>query len=142
MRDRRVRRQQQLHERLADEDRAPDHDGTCPLQVHVRLGEQLHDARRRAGHERLGAVVHEEAGVGGGEPVDVLGRVDQADELILVEVIGQRQLEQDAVHPLILVEGANQLRELLRRDVAARLVVERLDADLGRVLTLHTDVHG
>ena len=86
--------------------------------------------------------MHEETRVRGGEAVDVLGRVDQPDELVLVEVVGQRQLEQDAVHAVVGVQVADQLGELLRRHVAAGLVVERLDAHLGGVLALHAHVDG
>jgi hypothetical protein len=59
-----------------------------------------------------------------------------------VEVVGQGQLEQDAVHAVIGVQRADQLRELLRCHVTTRLVVERLDPDLGRVLALHPHVDG
>jgi hypothetical protein len=86
--------------------------------------------------------VHQEAGVRGREAVHVLRRIDQPDELVLVEVLGQRELEQDAVHAVVRVQRADQLRELLGHDVSARLVVERLDPDLGRVLPLHAHVHG
>ena len=86
--------------------------------------------------------MHEETRVRGGEAVDILGRVDQPDELVLVEVVGQRELEQDAVHAVVGVQVADQLGELLRRHVAAGLVVERLDAHLGGVLALHAHVDG
>ena len=86
--------------------------------------------------------MHQQAGVDGGQAVDVLRRVDQRDELVLVELVGQRQLQQDAVHAVVGVQLAEQLGELVRGDVAARLVVEGLDADLGRVLPLHAHVDG
>ena len=59
---------------------------------------------------------------------------------VLVQVVGQRELEQDAVDAIVGVQAADQLGELIGRHVAARLVVERLDADLGRVLPLHAHV--
>ena len=86
--------------------------------------------------------MHQQAGVRGGEPVDVLRGVDQRDELVLVELVRQRQLEQDAVHALVGVQRADQLGQLVRGHVAAGLVVEGLDAHLGGVLALHAHVDG
>ena len=78
----------------------------------------------------------------GGEAVHVLGGIDQRDELVLVEVVRQGQLQQDAVDALVVVEGADQPRELLGCHVRPGLVMERLDAHLGRVLALHPHVDG
>ena len=50
------------------------------------------------------AAVHQQAGVRRGESVHVLRRVDQPDELVLVEVLGQRELEQDAVDAVVRVQ--------------------------------------
>ena len=69
-------------------------------------------------------------------------RAHARDELVLVEMTWERQLEQDAVHALVGVKGADQRGERIRRDVAARLVMEGLDPHLGRVFTLHADVDG
>jgi hypothetical protein len=57
-------------------------------------------------------------------------------------VIGQRQLEQDAVDTLVSVEALEQLGELRLWNVAARLMVEGLDPDLSTVLALHPHVDG
>ena len=111
-------REQQLHERLADQDRAADHHRPRALQLGAGLAQQLHHAGGRAGHERLLAVLHQQAGVDGGEAVDVLGRVDQRDELVLVEVVRQRQLEQDAVHALVGVQRRGAARPAPRRETS------------------------
>ena len=86
--------------------------------------------------------MHEQAGVRGGEAVHVLARVDQLDELVLVEVCGQRELEQDAVHALVRIERADQLGQRGRLHIGAGLVVEGLETHLGGVLALHPHVYG
>ena len=138
--DRRVGRQQQRRDRLADEDRPADHRHPRPLQLDSGVRQQLHHPRRRARHERLLAVVRQQSGVGRRQPIDVLGAVDRLDQRVLVEMAGQRQLQQDAVDPLVGVQRRDQLRQLLLRHVAARLVMERLDPDLRAVLALHPHV--
>jgi hypothetical protein len=55
-------------------------------------------------------------------------------------VVGQRQLQQDAVDALVGVEPREQLAQLVRLHVAGHLVVEGLDAHLGAVLALHAHV--
>ena len=67
------------------------------------------------GDHRLRAPLHQQPGVDGREAVDVLGRVDQRDELVLVEVVGQRELQQDAVDALVGVQVAQQPGELVGR---------------------------
>ena len=78
----------------------------------------------------------------GRQPVHVLGRVDQRRQLGVVQVVGQRQLEQDAVDARVGVQLGDQRRQVLARHVATRLVVEGLDAHLGAVLALHAHVDG
>ena len=78
------------------------------------------------------------------EPVDVLGRGDEVDHLVGIEVIGQRDLEQD---PRDLRVGAQALEhgdQLVARRVGGQARVGRLDADLlGRlVLVGDVDVRG
>ena len=110
-----VRCEQQLSHRLAHEDRAPEHDRSGAAQLDLRLLEQAHDARRACtGTSASSRPCMSRPGVGGGEAVHVLRRVDQADELVLVQVVGQRELEEDAVHPLVRVQPADQLRQLVR----------------------------
>ena len=85
------------------------------LELGARLAQQLHDPGGGAGGHRLRPRLHQQAGVGRGQAVDVLGRVDQRDQRVLVQVPGQRELEQDAVHARVGVQRADQLREVVLR---------------------------
>ena len=90
------------------------------LELDVGLAQQLHHAGRRAGHHapRSRSCMSSPA-LAGVRPSTSLRGVDQRDELVLVEVVGQRQLEQDAVHARVGVELAEQAGQLVRLDVAA-----------------------
>ena len=96
-RDRRVRGQQQRGDGLADELGAADHDGARALELDARVLEQHHHPGRRARHQP-GPALGEQPRAERREAVDVLRRADQARHLVGVEVIRQRQLEQDAAH--------------------------------------------
>ena len=69
---------------------------SLPFEIDAGLVEQLHAAVRRAGEERLLADEHP-ADVLRVEPVDVLGRVDRLDDGLLIDVVRQRELHEDAV---------------------------------------------
>ena len=58
--------------------------------------EQLDDARGRA-RQRSGRAHDEPSEVRRVQPVDVLGRVDAQEDLLLVDAVGQRQLHEDRV---------------------------------------------
>jgi hypothetical protein len=74
------------------------------------------------------------------QAVDVLGGIDKAGHRIRVDVRGQGQLEQDAVHTLVLVQVAQQVGQLLLGDLPGWLVVDRLDPHLGAGLALAAHV--
>ena len=105
VRDGRVGGQQQLRQRLADQDRAPDHDRPGALELGAGLAQQLHHAGGRAGHHRLR---RDPASAGPAltavRPSTSLTGSISGDELVLVEVVGQRQLQQDAVHARVRVQ--------------------------------------
>ena len=112
----------------------------APVELDVVLGEQRHDPDRRRRHERRPAEV-ELPGVERMQAVDVLRRIDRADDARLVEVVRQRQLHEDAVDrrrrrsaPRSRSSSSSSRR--LRRQPDVR----RLDADLLRRLVLAADV--
>ena len=81
-----------------------------------------------AGHHRLLTVLHQQPRVGRvSRPRPC--RIDQRDELVLVELIGQRQLQQDPVHPLIGVELASRPASA-SAELSPGLVMKGLDAHL------------
>ena len=80
------------------------------------------------------------AGAEGVEAVDVLDRRDRADDAVLVDLLGERQLAEDPGHALVRVELVDEPEKLLLRRLGGELVVERLDPDLAAGLLLALDV--
>ena len=70
------------------------------------------------------------------EAVDVLDRVDRPDDACLVDLLGQRELDEDPGHPVVGVEVGDEREELVLARVGWQLVMERLDAGLGARLPL------
>ena len=81
-------------------------------------GEQLHHPLRRARDEAR-ATLGQEAGAGRGQAVDVLGRIDRRDHLVLVDLVGQRQLDEDPVDRVVRVQLGDQLEQLVLAGVSA-----------------------
>ena len=100
-------------ERPADEDRAAEDHRLGALELDPGVAQQLDHALRRARDEAR-APLGEQPGAGRGEPVDVLGGVDRRDHRVLVDLLGQRQLDQDPVDRVVAVERGDQLEQLLR----------------------------
>jgi hypothetical protein len=138
-RDGGVRLQQELAHRLAEEIRAPDHDGLGTFELRADLVEQDHHALRGARPQAL-AAERQEPGGDRGQAVDVFVGVDQAGDLHAVHVVGHRQLAEDAADLVVGVQPLDQRDHLVLGRVGAQPVVEALDADLGRRLLLAVDV--
>ena len=135
----RVRGEQQLRHRLPDDAGASDDDGVGAAQLDLVLLEHAHDAERRAGDE-CGPAEIEPGGVDGMDPVDVLRRVDRLDHGCLVDVAGERQLDEQAVHAVVGVELRDEREHVLLARVGRNAVVARLDAGRLRRLLLQVDV--
>ena len=78
---------------------------SAPAIGHVVPAQQLDDAQRGARQRRRGAE-HEPAEVGRVQAVGVLVRVDQLQDRVLVDALGQRQLHDVAGAGRVLVELA------------------------------------
>ena len=127
--------QQQRRHRLAHQVRAADDDRLGALERHVVAAQQLDHARRRAGpqaRQALGQQTRRHRG----QPVDVLGGVDQRRQVRAVDVRRRGQLQQDARHARVGVELGQQLDHLLLRGVGRQVVREALDADFGQARCL------
>ena len=76
--------------------------------------------------------------------VDVLGRIDGQQHVRGVDVPGQRQLHQDAVHAGIGVEPGDQRQQLGLGGLLGQAMIEARHAELGRHLALaaHIDLAG
>ena len=64
------------------------------------------------------------------QAVDVLHRVDRPHHARLVDVVGQRRLDEDPVDVVVLVQLFDELDELVLGRRGGQAVVDRLDADL------------
>jgi len=98
-----------------------------------------HTVRRARTHER--DALREAPDVVRMEAIDVFRRMDALDDLRAADLPGQRQLHQDAIHPLVGVELIDQSEELGLRSQRRQVVGERHDADLFTGATLAAHVH-
>ena len=101
---------------------------------------QQHDAaERRAGYEAF-LPDAQPPDIDDVEAVHILVRVDRGDHHLLVDMLGQRQLDEDAVHRRIGVEHADQRQQLvLRRRLGQAVGGADHARRLGR-LALGTDI--
>nr|CUV15163.1 protein of unknown function [Ralstonia solanacearum] len=135
--------QQQHRHRLADDVRGAHHHGTRAAHRVVDRFEHLHAAVRRARTEQRRAG-HQRAGVGDVEAVDILFGRDGLQHLVAVDVLGQRQLDQDAVDARVAVQrvdaaeqvGLGQVGRVAVEDGQEAVVFARLD------LVAHVDLAG
>ncbi len=74
------------------------------------------------------------------EAVDVLGGVDRLDRLRLLDVGGERQLDEDPVDSVVGVEVGQEPEQLVLGGVGGQAKVARVDADALRSLLLAPDV--
>ena len=98
--------QQQLRRRLAEQQRAADHQHILAGDVADIFLQQQHHARRRAG-DQMRAARQQQAGIGGGERVHILGGIERIQHRGFVQMLGQRQLHQDAMHGFVGVQLAH-----------------------------------
>ncbi len=137
--DRSVRVQEQAGERPADQDRASDDHRIGPLRLDPRMPEELHNALRRARHEARTAL-GEQSGARGGEPIDVLRRVDRGKHRVLVDLAGEWYLDQDPVHLVFGVQLVDQSEQAVLGDRGLQPVVDRAHPSLLGLLALVGDV--
>ncbi|MNT93800.1 hypothetical protein D3C72_2353580 [compost metagenome] len=75
------------------------------------------------------------------EAVDVLGRVDGLQHRGFVDVLGQRQLHQDAVHRGVAIQLGDQRQHLGGAGLGRQAVFEGADARLAGAQHLVAHVH-
>ena len=121
--------QEKLHHRTADEDRAPDDQRVEPRELAQRLLEQNETALRRAGHER-GLSLREQPRIERMKAVHILHGVDGEHHAIGLDLLGQRQLHENAVDLLVGVELRDQLEQRILRGRARQAVLDGVHARL------------
>ena len=110
----RIPREQQTRHRFADDIRPADYDGAEARQVRPQMiFDHQHAACGRTGHKRVRRVAGRElANVDVMKAVDVFRRCNRLRNPLFVQVIGQRQLNEDAVDCLILVERLHEIEHI------------------------------
>ena len=127
------------HQRLTDQVAAPADDHVFPFGTVAAADEQLLHAMWRAGQEVRFPDQHP-ADVDGVESVHVLQRVDGIQNLIFVNVLGQRQLHQDAMESEVAVEFGYPGQKLLLAGILRIHDGLGIDAQFGAGLALAGDV--
>ena len=135
----RVRLEQELRDRLADDVRPADDHRVLPGRVDPVFLQQPHDPERGRTDE-VRPSEREQPGADRMEAVDVLGRVDRLDGRRLVQVRRQRRLDEEAVDCVVGVQLRDDGQQLLLCDLSRQPLVERLDAGLAGGLLLERDV--
>mmetsp|Transcript_61012 Transcript_61012/g.170262 ORF Transcript_61012/g.170262 Transcript_61012/m.170262 type:complete len:382 (+) Transcript_61012:196-1341(+) len=118
-------------------------DAAQTVRVHARAPQQVHHAEGRA-RPQLGLACDKAAEVERVETVHVLVRSDRLEygRLLLLQLRrGQRQLHQDAVAGLVLVQAPDRRQQLRGRGLLGQLQQGALDAHLLAGLLLLLDVH-
>ena len=135
--------QQKLAHGFADDVGAADDDSVESGQVTQMILQQHQTAERGTGHQRrlgpLGAG-HEAAGIDDMEAVDVLVRVDGIDDGLLVDLVGQWQLHQDAVHGRVVVQFLDLGQQRLLAGAGVHLVLIGVHAGFDGLFALGADV--
>ena len=108
------------------------------LQVLPKL-QQMDDSLRGAGLDAV-ALLPEGGDVGGMETVDVFLMADCLDHAVLVDMLRHRELHQDAVDRVVVVERVDELEELLLGSCLGQTDGGRLVSDLLGVFPLRLHI--
>ena len=138
-RDRAVGSEQELRHRLADDVGAPDDDRLLPRQVAQFVFQQHHAADRGAGRHR-GPAGRESARIDDMEAVDILLGTDRIQDPKRVDLRRQRQLDQNAVDPVVRVQRLDQRQKFRLADPLAETMLEAPHAGLFGRLPLVPDI--
>ncbi len=105
------------------------------MQIDAGALQQRHDALGRAGAQQRHAL-GETTDVVGMEAIDVLVRTDALEQQRGVQMLGQRQLNQDAVDGGVVVELIDQRQQLFLAGFGGKIVGLRMKPDFLAVLAL------
>src|SRR5208282_459701 len=120
--------QQQHGDRLAHNVAASDYHGFLPGDRNLAALQNLHDAGRRAGHQSW-TLRRKVAHVHGMESVYVFGGIDRQQNLLGIDVRGQRQLNQDAVDFVAAVQAGDEGEQFFGSHAFGGRVLFAVEAD-------------
>ena len=83
----------------------------------------------------------EATGIDNVKAVDVLGRIDGRDDRLAVDMVGQRQLDEDAVDRIVGVEAFDERDDFVLSDAIRQSVFEALHSRRDRRLALGADIN-
>jgi len=115
--------QEQRRQRLSNDVRAADDDGAEPGQVGVNRAQQTDASLRRGGNHRREAAP-QAPDIDRVKAVHILGGVDRTQNLVWVDVAGQRELHQHTVEAVVAVQLLDFAEEPCFRNATGQTYVE------------------
>ncbi len=135
--------QQQHGDRQPHNVAASQHDRTLALNLHADPVQQFDAALGRTGYEERIAALHREApDIERVEAVHVLLNADGAEDGLVIDVVGEGQLDEDPVHQGIGVQILDQAQQFVLADIGRYVVAERGNADFFTGSLFHAHVGG
>ena len=133
-------KQKQCH-RLADYVTATDNHALLAGWIYLVKFKQLHNARRRT-REKIVLSKHYFADVFGVEGVNVLVGIDTVDNLVFANMLGQRELNENAVNVRVGVKLIDLFEERILTRIGGHLDLIRVYAYFEATLVLISHVYG
>jgi len=134
-------RQQQRRHRLADDIRSPNDNGALATEIAEPVLQNQQTAVRRARQDCI-ATGPETPNVGDMEPVYILIWVDGCQNLLLISLVRQRQLNQDAINGIVSVEFLNKCQNIGFSCIGGQAVLKGLHATFTGLFAFVTNVDG
>ena len=132
---------QQVGDGLADDVAAADDDDLGAVELDAAADQELEDAVGRAG--QIGLLPDDHAAdIDGMEAIDILGRIDGQQDFVFVDMLGQRELHEDAVDAGVFVEAVDQGQQFGLGCGGREAIVRGVHADLLAGLFLGGDIGG
>ena len=138
-RDRAAFAQQQLRHRLADQDRTSDHHRVQPREVAQPVLQQ-HQAAQRSARHQPGQAEREAPGADWGQTIDILGRVDPFNHRLLIQMLRQRQLHQNAIDHRIVIKLVDHCDQIGLAGIGGQPVFKTGHAAGHRLLGFRSDI--
>ena len=131
--------EQQHGHRLSHDVRLADDHGIKPAIIVDDAVQKHHAAERRAGDEAARAG-RQSSDIDRVKAIDILARIDAVEHFAGIDLRGQGQLHQNAMHRVIGVEPVDQRQQFVFRRFCGHAVLNRADTDLAALRDLAADV--
>ncbi len=116
---------------------------TTALSPDVAMGvaHERHGAGRRAGDEAAVEIARRDlAGIDDMQAVDVLFRLDRLDDRIRIQVLGQRQLDEDTIDGLVGTQRLDERGKLFLCGLFRQRMLDGLETALLRHAAFRADI--